>query len=107
MKLDFFSRKDRLVMLACRADVVGSGNVVDGQDVDDAGRGPHGGQVETANTGMGDLRQAEIGVERTLRLGDVVGVVRPAGDMLGGAVMDAVAIDGAGNRRVVSVQDGR
>ena len=107
VKLDFVRRKDRLVMLAGRADVVDAGNVLGGQDLDDAGRGPHGGQVETKNTGMGDGRQAEIGVKRAFRLGNVVGVVGAAGDMLGGAVMDTIAVDGAGNRRLVITEGHR
>ena len=97
VELDQIGREDRLVVLACRADVIRAGDVGGGEHAGDARAGQHLCQVEALQSRVGDIRHAEIGVQRALGLGDIVRVVGAAGDVLGGAVVDMVHMGRAGD----------
>ena len=77
------------------ADVVGPGDVPGGDHIDDAGRGSDGGQVERDDAGVRPLAHAQDHMQQLARLGDVVDIERPAGDMTLGAVMTDGCVDHA------------
>ena len=98
VELDDLLGEDRVVVLADRADVV----VVDvgrGQHVDDAGRGADRVEVDRDDLGVGGVGEAEVGVQRADRLGDVVGVFGEAGDVLVRRVVALLDVDAAADGR--------
>ena len=82
VELDRALDEDRVVVLAHRADVVVPGDVGTGQHTDHAGGGPDGVEVHRQDLGVRPVGEAEVGVQRSCRLGDVVAVFREAGDVL-------------------------
>lgn len=77
-ELDAAVREDRVVAQD-RADVVDAGDVGRHDHVDDARRCAHVVEMDGAQAAVRDRRDAERGVERAARLGEVVGVRGLAG----------------------------
>ena len=78
---DFLGREDRIIVFAGRAYVIAAGDVRRSEDVDDAKRGPDRIEIRRENPAMGNGRQSERSVQRSGRLGQVVGIFRAARDM--------------------------
>ena len=93
--------EDRIVMLAIGRDIVDARQVGGGQHAQHAGMGQRVGEIHAGDPAMRAFRQAQIGMDQTLRLGKIVGVVGPAGDMLDGAVMGCFAVGQAADGGVV------
>ena len=90
---DAFPGDCRIVLDLFRADIVGAGDVLRRQHVDDAGRLLHGLEVDAGGAPGGDRRVARRRVHCAHRLADIVDIDRLAGHVLGGAVMRARLAD--------------
>ena len=94
VELDGLLGEDRVVVLADRADVVVR-DVGGGQHVDDAGGGADRVEVDRDDLGVGLVGEPEVGVQGADRLGDVVGVLGEAGDVLVRRVVALLGVDAA------------
>ena len=72
----------RVIVLPDRADVIDARHVLGAQDEDHARRRAHRRQIDRSDTGVGPLREAEIGVQELGGLWQIVDVMGFAADVL-------------------------
>ena len=91
-------RQDRVVVQTGRADIVDARQIARHHHIDDTGRGAHRIQIHRQDAAMGTIRQAQRGMQRALRLDNIVGVIGGAGHMQARRFMRGVLMGEAGDR---------
>jgi hypothetical protein len=95
VELDLAGRKDRVVMLVRRADIVLAWNIVGREDTDHARCGFHRLEINRQDLRMSALRQAEIGVQGASGFRNIVDIFGGSRHVLVAGFMAFVFVDAA------------